>query len=220
MHPSGKRYDWDKHGKTVLEMSKTRSAMDIAQLTGISKQAIIYYLQKHGIQPRIREYKRTDWKAIHNDVVAALQEKPACQVAAEFDINFNTLMAYCQRNKIPRPVKKEREEMLDMELYAKVRNLYEKSMSPTNIALRLNTTERAVNDAINNIYRSAGDAEIKAARVYCSEFRRRIGPWMDRVFAQGAIVINSEKRGEAVLMTAAKFNEMKTKADAFDQAKR
>lgn len=213
MSTSGKRYDWDKHGQTVIDLSKTRTAADIASLTGISKQAVIYYLHKHGISARIREYQRTNWKLIHDDIVAALQEKPACQVAAEWDINFNTFMAYCHRQKIARPVKKPREQMLDMELYAKVRDLYEKGISPTNIALRLNASERAVNDAINNIYRSAGDADIDAARVLSSEFRRRIGPWMDRVFAQGAIVINSEKRGEAVLMTAAKYNELVGKAN-------
>ena len=98
--------------------------------------------------------------------------------------------------------------------------MYEAGRSVEQIAEQLDASVRAINDALNNLYRSAGNANTKAARVKSSEFRRRIGPWLDRCFAQGHIVIDSEKRGEAVLMCAANYNMLKYKAEAYDEAQK
>ena len=209
------RYDWDKMGDTVLDMAKQLSVNEIANITNIPQQTIRYFLKKNKADVKTRTYKRVNWDSIKEDLRKDLSTMCAGDVAIKYGINYNTLLAYAVKHNLPRGVKKKRDPMLNLEQHTKVKELYEEGVTPSDIAERLGFKERAVNDAINNMYRSAGDAISKADRVYSSEFRRHIGVWLDKVFNEGEIVVQSEKRGEAVVMTAARYNNLMRDAQAY-----
>ena len=141
----------------------------------------------------------------------------ARSVANKHNVKYSTLMSYCVRNDIDRPVQKPREALVKPADYPEIKKLYEAGVDKKQIAKTYDVSVRSVNRAINNIYRAAGRAICWwFDRVPSSEFRNQIGKYLDKVLEEGAIIITSEKRGEMVLMDAHKFNKMNEQVKAYE----
>lgn len=160
---------------------------------------------------KIMTYKTTKWELIHDGIVKDLQGLPLPDVAKKYNVNYHTLMSYCRRKKIKRPVKKRPQPQIPRNYFEQLTTLHKEGKTVKELANHFGYCERSIARALNHCYMPAEDAEVKAKRVYVNVFRTQIGPWLDECFAFGKIVIKSTKRGEMVLMTAGQYNSLMKK---------
>ena len=150
--------------------------------------------------------KNTDWSAIHDDIVNDLREMPLGYVAEKYNINFHTLLSYCQRKGIKRHIHKLRQPTLPAMYFPELKRLHGEGKTVKELANYFGYCHRSIEDAMNHIYMPGEDANLESKRVYVNKFRSEIGVWLDQCFNDGVLVIKSRKRGEMVLMTAQEYN--------------
>ena len=163
-----------------------------------------------------KEWNKIDWETIHDNVVMDLHTMHLQAVADKYGLKYSTLLDYCQRNNIKRHVHKQREKPIPKEKYGDIRRLYEAGENQEFIAKLYNVSIRAVNCVINNIYMSAGRSTCWwLDRVHANEFRRSFGHYLDKVLGNGALIIQSHKRGEMVIMTGTQYDKLYSDAKAY-----
>ena len=133
---------------------------------------------------------------------------PLGYVAEKYDINFHTLMSYCQRNGIKRHTHKLRQPTLPVRYFFELKRLHAEGKTVTELANYFGYCNRSIQIAMNHIYTPGQDANLESKRVYVNKFRSEIGVWLDQCFEDGILVIKSRKRGEMVLMTAEEYNHL------------
>ena len=167
-----------------------------------------------------KEWNKVDWGALHDYIVADLHTMHLQAVAEKYHIKYPTLLDYCQKNNIKRHVHKQREKPIQKEKYLDIKRLYEAGEDQEFIAKLYGVSIRAVNSALNNIYMSAGRSTCWwLDRVHANEFRRNYGTCLDKVLGEGALIIQSQKRGEMVIMTGSQYDSLYADAKAFRELK-
>lgn len=156
-----------------------------------------------------RSYVMHDWDVLRPLVERDLQTMDLMTVSKRHGVNYHTLLEYCHRNKIARPVRKKREKKVHTKDYPKVRKLYNAGYDEEMLAKRFDVSVRQVNVALNNIFVSKSRAVCWwHKRVSTTLFRMNIGEVLDTVYRDGAVIMTNTKRGESVLMTADKYNKL------------
>lgn len=157
-------------------------------------------------------YNRYDWDSLHDLIVENLQFLPLPDVARKLGLNYNTLLSYCMRKNIKRPIHKQREPCLPSMYKEELKSLYKEGKSILELSNYFGYSKRSIQKALNQCYLPCEDANIEASKVHVSEFRKQIGRWLDLCFDEGQIVICSKTRGEMVLLTAGQYNWLKKKS--------
>lgn len=152
------------------------------------------------------KYKTHNWELLHNAIVEDLQCMSLPDVARKHQLNYHTLMSYCSRMNIERPIKKRAQPQLPSSYFTKLKELHKEGKSIKELSHYFGYCERSISRALNFCYLPSEDAITDSERVYANSFRREIGIWFDKCFEDGQIVIQSHLRGEMVLMTAGQYN--------------
>lgn len=156
-----------------------------------------------------RKYAKHDWDNLLPQIKEDLQTMWTEAVAEKHGIKYNTLIEYLSRNNIERPISKPRQKRIPKAKYKTVARMYNAGYREPAIARRFNVTVRQVHDALNQVMRTSNRViNWKMERVAASDVRRTMAETFDHVQDKGAIIINSQNRGDFVLMTADKFNKM------------
>lgn len=159
------------------------------------------------------KYTKYDWDELHDLILENLEFLPLPDVAEKIGVNYNTLLSYCARKNIKRPIKKQREPAFPIIHKEKLKSLHKEGKSILELSNYFGYSERSIQKALNECYLPNEDANIKASKVHVNEFRKQIGRWLDLCFDEGQIVVSSKTRGEMVLMTAGQYNWLKKKSE-------
>ena len=139
------------------------------------------------------KYNKYDWDHLHDLILENLEILPLPDVAKKIGINYNTLLSYCVRNKIKRPIKKQREPEFPMRYKKKLKSLHKEGKSILELSNYFGYSKRSIQKALNDCSFPNEDAKIKASKVQVTEFRKQIGRWLDLCFDEGQIVLDTIK---------------------------